>query len=121
MATRVDGAREASPGAGGCLLVRSEHVCVPRVLFGNDLLELQNLVSLYISALTFAVFLEQSCEGRTEEGERETYRERGRFLLLPLLLRSAPASDAVSSAARLLLHPIDTVLCMLVLYFYTVA
>lgn len=41
---------------GGCLLVRSEHVCVPLVLFGNDLLELQNLVSLYISALTFAVF-----------------------------------------------------------------
>lgn len=41
---------------GGCLFVRSEHVCVPLVLFGNDLLELQNLVSLYISTLTFAVF-----------------------------------------------------------------
>lgn len=39
-----------------CLHVRSEHVRVPLVLFGNDLLELQNLVSLYISALTFAVF-----------------------------------------------------------------
>lgn len=39
-----------------CLLVRSEHVRVPLVLFGNDLLELQTLVSLSISALTFAVF-----------------------------------------------------------------
>lgn len=29
-----------------CLHVGSEHVCVPLVLFGNDLLELQNLVSL---------------------------------------------------------------------------
>lgn len=48
------GRRGFAPGV--CLLVRSERVCVPLVLFGNDLLELQNLVSLYISALTFAVF-----------------------------------------------------------------
>lgn len=39
-----------------CVCVGSEHVFVPLVLFGDDLLELQNLVSLYISALTLAMF-----------------------------------------------------------------
>lgn len=101
-----------------CLHVGSEHVCPACTVWKWPTGIAKPSFSLNFS-LDLCCVLEKSCEGRTEEGERETWRERGWFLLLPLLLRSAPASDAVSVAA--VAPPIDTVLCMLVLYFYTVA
>lgn len=68
--------------------------------------------SLHFS-LDLCCVLEKSCEGRSEEGEREAGREPGRLLLPYRREAHLPLLPAVP---RLLRHPVDTVLCMLVLY-----